>query len=129
MSQEQGGGVNISLREIYDTIQEVRNDVKGLGPQIQKLEGDAAKGVEALDIAKEAFKLASKHDDGFKWLWRTAIGSIVTALMAALVGLMVLGIQLGIRNEMSKIPQQQINVETPAKTTEGGNGNGTESQN
>jgi hypothetical protein len=111
---EQESGVRISLREIYDTMQEVKNEVKGIAPLMKQIEKDAAQGVEALDIAREAQKLAQKHEDGLKWLWRAVGAALITGLVGAIIAFMVLAVQLSVQNEIKKgIPQQQINVESP----------------
>lgn len=101
-------GVNISLREIYDTLQEVKNEVKWIASKMNQVESDAAKGVEALQIAKEAYALAHKHEDGFRWLWRSIAAAFITGLVGAIIAFMVLAIQLGIQN--------QVKVTVPTQT-------------
>jgi hypothetical protein len=124
MAQEQPG-VNISLREIYDIVQEVKNDVKGIAPRMQQMEKDVALGVEAHDTAKEALRLASKHEDSFKWFWRALGAAFIVAIVGAVVSFMVLAIQLSVQNQVNnlEVPKQEVNVEssTPKTSTEGGN--------
>lgn len=105
---EAQNGVNISLREIYDTLQEVKNEVKWIASKMNQVESDAAKGVEALQIAKEAYALAHKHEDGFRWLWRSIAAAFITGLVGAIIAFMVLAIQLGIQN--------QVKVTVPTQT-------------
>lgn len=95
-------GVNISLREIYDTIQEVKNDVKGFGPMLEQVRKDSAKGVEAYDIAKQAFVLANKHEDGLKWVWRTVAGAFLTGIVGAIIGYMIISAQLSAQQQLIK---------------------------
>jgi hypothetical protein len=111
MSNAQSG-VNISLREIYDTLQEVKNEVKGIASKMNQVESDAAKGVEALQIAKEAKALAQKHEDGFKWLWRAIGAALITGLVGAFIAFLVLAIQLGIQNQIKGV----ISTQTPPAT-------------
>lgn len=93
---EHKSGVNISLREIYDTMQEIRNEVKGIGPILSQVEKDAQKGAQAYTMAEKALNLAEKHEDGLKWLWRT----VGAAFLTALVGAIILYIQLGIMTNL-----------------------------
>ena len=108
-------GVNISLREIYDTLQEVNYEVKGIASKMTQLESDVAKGVEALQIAKEAHALAQKHEDGFKWLWRSIAAAFITGVVGAIIAFMVLAIQLSVRNQVNAVnsPSTGIQQEEP----------------
>lgn len=114
---ESQNGVNISLREIYDTLQEVKNEVKGIASKMNQVESDAVKGVEALQIAKEAHALATKHEDGFKWLWRSIAAAFITGVVGAIIAFMVLAIQLGIRNQVNTVnnPSMSIQQEAPSE--------------
>lgn len=114
-------GVNISLREIYDTLQEVKNEVKGIASKMNQVESDAAKGVEALQIAKEAYALAHKHEDGFRWLWRSIAAAFITGLIGAIIAFIVLSIQLGIQNQVrATVPTQSPStVQQDSPTDEG----------
>lgn len=121
MAEERSGAsVTISLREIYDSIQDVRNEVKGIGPRLTQLEKDAAKGVEAHDIASKANEIATKHEDGLKWLWRTVIGAFITGIVAAIIGFMVLAAQLSIQNQIKAVVPQNQSTSTQQQT-QGGN--------
>lgn len=104
-------GVNISLREIYDTLQEVKNEVKGISSKMNQVEDDAIKGVEALQIAREAHALATKHEDGFKWLWRSIAAAFITGIISAIIAFMVLSIQLGIRSQVTTINNPSTNAQ------------------
>lgn len=108
-------GVNISLREIYDTLQEVNNEVKGIAAKINQVESDAAKGVEALQIAKEVYALVHKHEDGFRWLWRSIAAAFITGVVGAIIAFMVLAIQLSVRNQVNTVnsPSTSIQQEAP----------------
>lgn len=101
---EGAGGVQISMREIYDTMQEIKNEVKSISPAITQLQKDAQKGVEAHDKASKALELAVKHDNAFKWIWR-AVG---LAIITALVGWVLLMIQMGITSQIQKTIEQPI---------------------
>lgn len=106
--QRTGASVTISLREIYDSIQDVRNEVKGIGPRLTQLEKDATKGVEAHELASKAHEIATKHEDGLKWLWRTVAAALITGLIAAFLGFMSFAVQLGINKQVQdQIPTQQ----------------------
>lgn len=107
MAADHENGVTISLREIYDTIQEVKNEVKGIAPRMQQIEKDAAHGVEALELAKEAHRLAAKHEDSVKWLWRAVATAVITGLVGAIISGMVLTIQWGIKSQVNDPPQTQ----------------------
>lgn len=104
-------GVNISLREIYDTLQEVNNEVKGIASKMSQVESDVAKGVEALQIAKEAYALAVKHEDGLKWLWRSIAAAFITGIVGAIIAFMVLAIQLSVQSQArSVVPTQTPSI-------------------
>lgn len=108
---EAQNGVNISLREIYNTLQEVNNEVKGIASKMNQVENDAAKGVEALQIAKEAYALAVKHEDGFKWLWRSIAAAFITGIVGAIIAFMVLAIQLSVQSQArSVVPTQTPSI-------------------
>lgn len=82
-----------------------------------QLEKDAALGVEAHDMAKDALALAQKHEDSFKWFWRALGAAFIVALVGAIVSFMVLAVQLSVQKQIDNAPANEINVETPAKTS------------
>lgn len=100
-------GINISLREIYDTLQEVSSDVKDLKPQLTSLEKRVEQGEEALPIATEALKIASKHDNSFKWLWRTVMAAFIVSMMGLFFALASTLVQSYMTN--------QVPVQAPTK--------------
>lgn len=85
-------GVQITLREIYDTLQTVGTDVKSIQSrmstideherEIHRLKEDM-NNVE--DMAKSAFELASRHEGNISWLWRTVLGTALTAIIGGLI--------------------------------------------
>lgn len=82
-----GGGVNISLREIYDQVQTVGHDVKSTLQRLEALERvpmevqALTKRVdEAHALATKAHEIAEESRQDRKWLWRTVITCIVTTI-------------------------------------------------
>lgn len=94
-------GVSISLREIYDTVQEIKTTVDGIAPKVVNIASIEEKTAEALKKAEGAYDMASKHAEGLKWLWRTVAASLISGIIAALIGLFVLAIQLGIKEQVN----------------------------
>lgn len=92
-------GINISLREIFDTLQEVATDVKELKPQLTSLEKRVEQGEAALPIAEEANRLARKHENSFKWLWRTVLTALVVSAIGMLFALASTLVQSYITNQ------------------------------
>ncbi|UKM63131.1 hypothetical protein [Weizmannia phage Youna2] len=104
---EGDAGVHITLREIYDSIQDIGQDVKSLESRLAAIEkqGEDIKTLKAeqrsmdkqltvaLDIAKDAKTLAEKHDGAISWLQRAVIGAFITAAITATVGLAFVLIQ------------------------------------
>lgn len=110
-SQDGSNGINISLREIYDTLQEVADNVKGIKPQLESLEQRVKDGEEALPMAKDALKLATEHDNNVKWLWRTVIGAALTGFISLVVGVTVLLFQVVMQDTEPVYQPQDVQVE------------------
>lgn len=84
-------GVTITLREIYDLVQEVAQGVRRLDDRITRIEEktrevDAVdeRSRQALQAAQEALKGVQEIEENQAWLWRTVIGALITSAIAAL---------------------------------------------
>ena len=89
MTQNQG--ITITLREIYDSVQEVGAGVRKLDERITKLE-ERTKQTEdmddrsrrALQAATEAKDKADKLEQNQAWVVRTLVGALITGVVGVL---------------------------------------------
>lgn len=84
-------GVTITLREIYDSVQEVAAGVRRLDERITRLEEKTRETDEvdersrkALQTAETALEEVNELKANQTWLWRTVIGALITGAIAAL---------------------------------------------
>lgn len=84
-------GVTITLREIYDLVQEVAAGVRRLDDRITRLEEKTRETDEvdersrkALQTAEAAMKEVKELKANQTWLWRTVAGALITGAIAAL---------------------------------------------
>lgn len=84
-------GVIITLREIYDTMQEVAAGVRRLDERITRLEEKTRETDEvdersrkALQTAEAALEEVKELKAGQNWLWRMVVGSLITGAIGAL---------------------------------------------
>lgn len=84
-------GVTITLREIYDSVQEVAAGVRRLDERITRLEEKTRETDEVDERSRKALQTAEAAMEEVKelkanqiWLWRTVIGALITGAIAAL---------------------------------------------
>lgn len=84
-------GVTITLREIYDSVQEVAAGVRRLDERITRLEEKTRETDEVDERSRKALQTAEAALEEVKelkanqtWLWRTVFGAIITGAIAAL---------------------------------------------
>lgn len=84
-------GVTITLREIYDSVQEVAAGVRRLDERITRLEEKTRETDEvdersrkALQTAEAALEEVKELKAGQTWLWRTIAGALITGAIGAL---------------------------------------------
>ena len=84
-------GITITLREIYDSVQEVAAGVRRLNERINRLEDKTKESDEvdersrlALMIAQEANNRVDKLEQNLTWVVRLIIGAVVTSGIGAL---------------------------------------------
>jgi hypothetical protein len=93
--QEKDAGFFISVKEMYESIQDIGNEFRTTSQQIltrlsvmeSKLEGvgqTEERAREALYKADEAYNIAQKVENQQVWLWRVIIGALVTGAVMAL---------------------------------------------
>ncbi|AUS07427.1 hypothetical protein C1X05_00170 [Laceyella sacchari] len=93
--QEKDAGFFISVKEMYESIQDIGNEFRTTSQQIltrlsvmeSKLEGvgqTEERAREALYKADEAYNIAQKVESQQVWLWRVVIGALVTGAIMAL---------------------------------------------
>lgn len=109
--------MNISFREIYDSLQVIGSDVKELQVQVRSIEKqgeeikELQKQVDSIeDKADKALELATKHDTNIGWLWKTIIGACITALVGGAITLFFLLLQ----NQLTPVPANKTEITVPA---------------
>jgi methyl-accepting chemotaxis protein len=84
-------GVTITLREIYDSVQEVAAGVRQLNERVERLEekGKEADEVDersrkALQLAESAIQRVQELEESKNWIVKSAIGALITGAIGAL---------------------------------------------
>jgi hypothetical protein len=91
----ENNGVTISLKEMFDLIQEMARGQQRIESRLESLESRWESASRADERAREALALAKNLEDDVKdlkdtqtWLWRTLMGTAFTAVLS-LMGLIV----------------------------------------
>ncbi|AYJ75627.1 tail fiber protein [Bacillus phage BSTP8] len=118
--RDANGGVHITLREIYDSVQNVDKSVRELqnrfedvreqGEEIKQLKLELQAQTEKIQttttIANEAHAMSTKHDNNISWLWKTMVAAFLTAFITGIVGITVSVVKSSIEPK----PSTEINV-------------------
>lgn len=109
---EQDQGVKISLREIYDTLQEVSVDIKNLGARMDYFEKEAEKIAQmreelntTRETANEALsRVVTLEKDRAKndWITKAILGTVITVVVTAVLGFMLTAIVNTLRIELQR---------------------------
>lgn len=105
-------GVTISLREIYDTLQEVSDGIKDLNSRIDQFEQEAAKIAQmreelntTRETANEALsRVITLEKDRAKndWITKAILGTVITVVVTAVLGFMLTAIVNTLRIELQR---------------------------
>ncbi|KOO48182.1 hypothetical protein [Priestia koreensis] len=103
--EKQTTGVVITLREIYDSVQNVGDSLKRMEEKLVHLEEKSLRAVkadessrEALNISREAYKLAKESSEAIQsyersrnqqrqWFIRTLIAAVIPYVVSCAIGL------------------------------------------
>lgn len=84
-------GVTITLREIYDLVQEVATGVRRLDARVMQLEEKIRETDEvnersrqALQLAQDTAKDVEEIQKNITWFWRTIAGTLIMGAIGAL---------------------------------------------
>jgi len=112
--ERQDPGIMITMREIYDSLQDVSSSIKGVESRLQGLEESHKNQVDlrkeiaedlkivdersrdALDKSDDALKMTNEQAEKSKWLWRATVSAFIMASMTLVVGIMFLGLQMAV---------------------------------
>ena len=118
---EQDQGVKISLREIYDTLQEVSVDIKNLGARMDYFEKEAEKIAqmrEELNTTKETAnealsRVVTLEKDRAKndWITKAILGTVITVVVTAILGFVFMAIVNALRIELQRPVQIEGNTQ------------------
>lgn len=81
---ENGNGVKISFKEIYQMVLDTSRGVQRIEDKIHKIDQTEERCREALDRSDDAMRMAIELTEQNKWLWRTVITAIITAAIGAI---------------------------------------------
>lgn len=115
-------GVTISLREIYDTLQEVSDGIKDLNSRIDQFEQEAAKIAQmreelntTRETANEALsRVITLEKDRAKndWITKAILGTVITVVVTAILGFMLTAIVNTLRIELQRPVKIEGNTQT-----------------
>lgn len=103
-------GVNISLREIFDTLQGVATDVRNLGSRMDKFEEETTKLANlrrdldsTTEQARQAYLMADslrKEKEDMSWMKKAVISAVIVTVVTASVGFMLHAVGSAFKEEI-----------------------------